>query len=155
VSAEEARQKQRCALVTVASRGIGAAIARALATDEWSVAVNYRADAEGAGTVVEGISAGGGEALEVQADVADESSVQRMFDTDFIPDSLRSEEATRVLPARRLGQPEEVAAMASFLVSEEAGYISGTVITMDGGFTAGLGTGGHYWRPKAQTSSDA
>jgi 3-oxoacyl-[acyl-carrier protein] reductase len=266
MTAEEAREG--CALVTGASRGIGAEIARALAADSWSVGVNYNVDADGARSVVEQIAAGGGQALELQADVADESSVERMFDTleerfgpvlvlinnagirhdrlaqglsredwgrvidvnlhgafhtihravgpmsqkrfgrivnvssisanrpqpgqaayaaskaglegltrtvaqevsrrgvtvnavapglvetDFIPEQMESDAAKTAVPARRLGEPREVAALVSYLVSEEAGYISGTVITMDGGFSAGLGTGGRYWRPKSQ-STDA
>jgi len=39
-----------------------------------------------------------------------------------------------MVPARRLGQPEEVAALVSFLASREAGYITGQVIRIDGGF---------------------
>jgi 3-oxoacyl-[acyl-carrier protein] reductase len=41
-----------CALVTGSSRGIGAAIAKALAREGWPVGVNYRSDAEGAEAVV-------------------------------------------------------------------------------------------------------
>ena len=261
-------QRDGCALVTGGSRGIGAEIARTLAADHWSVGVNYRVDAGGARSVVEEIAAGGGQALEVQADVADESSVERMFETleehfgpvlvlvnnagirhdrlaqglsredwgrvidvnlhgafhtihravgpmsrrrfgrivnvssisanrpqpgqaayaaskaglegltrtvaqevsrrgvtvnavapglvetDFIPEQMESDAAKTAVPARRLGEPSEVAALVSYLVSEEAGYISGTVITMDGGFTAGLGTGGRYWQPKSQSEDE-
>jgi 3-oxoacyl-[acyl-carrier protein] reductase len=39
-----------------------------------------------------------------------------------------------LVPARRLGRPEEVAALVSFLASEEAGYITGQVVRIDGGF---------------------
>ena len=44
------------------------------------------------------------------------------------------EEACKSIPLRRMGKPEDVAAAAAFLASDEAGYITGTVITVDGGF---------------------
>ncbi len=63
------------ALVTGASRGIGAEIARQLAVAGWPVAVNYRSDASGAEQVVKEIEASGGRAVAVRADVTDEESV--------------------------------------------------------------------------------
>lgn len=262
-------ESRGCALVTGASRGIGAEIARSLATDRWSVGVNYRQDDEGARTVVAQIAADGGQALELEADVADESSVQGMFDTleerfgpvlvlvnnagvrhdrltqglsaedwkrvvdvnlhgafhttsraigpmikqrfgrivnissisasrpqpgqaayaaskagleaftrtvaqevsrrgvtvnavapglvetGFIPESMGSDQVAAAIPARRLGEPREVASLVSYLTSPEAAYISGTVITVDGGFSAGLGTGGKFWRPKEKKQTSA
>jgi 3-oxoacyl-[acyl-carrier protein] reductase len=268
MSAEIAKPDRRCALVTGASRGIGAAIARALAEAGWPVGVNYRQDVEGARSVVEQIAAAGRQALEIQADVADESSVNEMFDTleerygsvlvlvnnagarhdrligglsqqdwrhvidvnlhgafhtvsraiapmsrqrfgriinistvsaarpmpaqaayaaskagvealtrtaaqevarrgvtvnaiapglvgtEFVPDHMQSAEAAKALPARRLGEPEEVASVVRFLASDEAAYISGAVTTVDGAVSAGLGMG---WlgRGKTETSTEA
>jgi len=63
------------ALVTGASRGLGATIARRLGAEGWSVAVNYRADSVGADGVVADIAAAGGTAAACQGDVTDEQSV--------------------------------------------------------------------------------
>jgi NAD(P)-dependent dehydrogenase (short-subunit alcohol dehydrogenase family) len=62
-------------LVTGASRGLGADIARRLALDGWPVAVNYLPDREDAERVVAGIVAAGGRAVAVRADVTDEAEV--------------------------------------------------------------------------------
>ena len=70
---------QRTVLVTGGSRGIGAATAWLCAQRGWAVAVNYTSDAAAAQAVVARIQAGGGTALAVQADVADETQVLAMF----------------------------------------------------------------------------
>jgi len=67
-------------IVTGASRGIGAAIAKRLAGDGYGVVVNYAADADGAESVVSAITGKGGRAVAVRADVASEEGVQAMFD---------------------------------------------------------------------------
>lgn len=70
----------KVALVTGASKGIGAAIARALAKAGASVVVNYASSPAGAEAVVAGIRRAGGEAVAVQGSVSSETEVRRLFD---------------------------------------------------------------------------
>jgi len=67
-------------IVTGASRGIGAAIARRAASAGHAVVVNYSADGAGARSVVQSITDDGGSAAAVRADVSDPAAVREVFD---------------------------------------------------------------------------
>jgi 3-oxoacyl-[acyl-carrier protein] reductase len=73
------RLEKKVAVVTGASKGIGAGIAKGLAAEGASVVVNYASSREGADKVVAEIKAKGGKAIAVQGDVAKAADVERIF----------------------------------------------------------------------------
>ncbi|WP_193044774.1 SDR family oxidoreductase [Mycolicibacterium baixiangningiae] len=76
----KAAAQQRVAIVTGGSRGIGRAISLKLAADGFAVVVNFAGDTAAADETVESITARGGQAMAVAADVADEAAVAVLFD---------------------------------------------------------------------------
>jgi len=70
----------KTAIVTGASKGIGAAIAKALAAAGAAVAVNYASDKEGAERVVAEITGKGGKALAIRADMSKAAEVKQLFE---------------------------------------------------------------------------
>jgi 3-oxoacyl-[acyl-carrier protein] reductase len=77
---EMEQRTARIAIVTGASRGIGAAVAERLARDGFTVVINYSGDAAPAEALVRKIEDKGGRALTAKADVSDAQAVRRMFD---------------------------------------------------------------------------
>ena len=71
---------RKTAIVTGASRGIGAAVAKRLAGDGFAVVINYSADAKSADVLAREIETSGGRALAARADVSDVNAVRGMFD---------------------------------------------------------------------------
>ena len=76
---ENRKLTSQVAVVTGASKGIGAGIAIHLAAEGAAVVVNYASSKEGAGQVVDEITRRGGEAIAIQADVAKKKDVERLF----------------------------------------------------------------------------
>jgi 3-oxoacyl-[acyl-carrier protein] reductase len=74
-----AKLTSKVAVVTGASKGIGAGIAKSLAAEGASVVVNYASSKEGADRVVAEIKAKGGKAIAVQGDVSRQADISRLF----------------------------------------------------------------------------
>ena len=76
---KDGKLADQVAIVTGASKGIGAEIAKQLAAEGANVVVNYASSKEGADRLVDEIAKRGGKAIAVQADVAKKNDIQRLF----------------------------------------------------------------------------
>ena len=118
-------------LITGGSRGIGAATSLRAARAGYAVAVNYTRHADAANAVVQQISAGGGTAIALQADVADESQVLEMYRqidsrlgplTALVNNAGVIDVAARVdeMDVRRLRRMFDINLLGSLLCAREA-----------------------------------
>jgi NAD(P)-dependent dehydrogenase (short-subunit alcohol dehydrogenase family) len=149
-------------LVTGGSRGIGRAVALQLATTGHRVALSYRTQHERAFDVVRAIEARGGEAVCIQADVASEKDVERLFTavdkrlgtvTGLVNNAamLMAQSAFVELDARRIERVLAVNVVGAFLCAREAvrrmstrtGGVGGSIVNVSSA-AARLGSPGEY-----------
>ncbi|KAF0163915.1 MAG: short chain dehydrogenase [Rhodocyclaceae bacterium] len=125
-------------IVTGGSRGIGAAVARLAAQNDYAVCVSYLSNRDAADEVVASIAAKGGVALAVQADVAVEDDVVSpgIIHTDIHAsggDPDRVDRMKGAIPMKRGGTVAEVAKAVLWLLSDDASYTTGASIDVSGG----------------------
>src|SRR5204863_369376 len=134
-----AKLSNKVAVVTGASKGIGASIAKHLAAEGASVVVNYSSSAAGAKKVVDEIVAAVDNitrtlALELGTKARVISLAPGLTHTEGYRDLTHGDDggfekaAVDRTPLGRAGQPEDIAKIAAFLASDDAGWITGEVI---------------------------
>ena len=154
--------KQQVVLVTGGGRGIGAATALLAARHGWAVAVNYAANADAAESVVQQIRAAGGRAVALQADVAFEDQIVRLFQqvdaqlgplTALVNNAGVVDVAARVdgMDTARLARMFNINVIGSFLCAREAvkrmstryGGTGGSIVNLSSA-AARIGSPGNY-----------
>ena len=123
----------RTAIVCGSSAGMGLATAEALSAEGANVAMFARRRDELA-RQAERLGA-----LAVRGDVTNPKDLKRLVEKtlEAFVNRSRAEEMA-VIPLRRFGRPKEVAEVICFLASDQASYVTGTVIPIDGGLTRSL-----------------
>src|SRR5437588_509687 len=153
----------KSAIVTGASGGIGRVVAKRLANDGFAITVHYAGNPAKAEAVVAEINNAGGKAIAVQADVAKAADVENLFKKTLeafanelrgrnitvnavAPGQVRTDlflkgksdalidELKKMNPLERLGMPEDMANLVSFLAGPEGGWINSQVVRANGGF---------------------
>ena len=136
----------KVALVTGGSRGIGAAVARALAEDGADVALSYVNSPDKAKALVRELQGKGVRAVAFQADQADASQVTQLVrkvvdhfgHLDILVNNagVFSDMQRAGTALGRYGRPDEIGATVAFLASQGAAFITGASIDVDGGYNA-------------------
>ncbi|MBN8952275.1 MULTISPECIES: SDR family oxidoreductase [unclassified Rhizobium] len=141
----------KTAIVTGASKGIGAAIAKQLATDGFQIIVNYASSAGEAEDVVGGIELAGGRAIAVRADVADALAVAALFDraeAEFgkVDVLVNNAGISKFSPLARVSDEDFQQQIAVNLTGTFNGMREGARRVRDGGRIINLSTSiiGHY-----------
>jgi 3-oxoacyl-[acyl-carrier protein] reductase len=144
--------ESRTAIVTGASKGIGAAVAKRLAADGFRTIVNYASRAAEAEEVVAAVKAAGGRARAVAADVADPSAVRRLFDVaeaEFGPVDVLVNNAAifKLAPLAEVSDEDYQRQIAVNLTGTFNGLREGAKRVRDGGRIISLSTSviGNYF----------
>ena len=129
------RFEQRTVVITGASRGIGKGIAKRFADEGANLVL--AANEASVEAVAEEFRSAGANAVSSVCDVTNKAEVEALYDlalTKFGQVDVSIQNAgVRNIPMKRAGKAEDVAGLVAFLASDDAAYITGQTINVDGG----------------------